>query len=350
MVQNRALIYKAYPDGPVVAGKHLVVETSTFDLDGPAPPGGVVTKNAYLSYDPYQRGKMRDPTKTKSYTPAFEIGKPLSNFAIAKVVKSDSPRFKPGDVVLGFLNVEEYSALDEAQTKGLRPLENPYHLDPKVFLGALGMPGLTAYGSLKEIAQPKKGETILVSAASGAVGQLVGQLAKLEGLRVFGSVGSDEKLDFITKKLGFDGGFNYKKEKPADALPRLFPEGLDLYYDNVGGELLDNVFLNMKPFGRIVACGSVSQYDKSPESTYGLKNNAMITRMRLKIQGFVAFDENISKHQPEQQKNMAKWLAEGKLVAQTSVTDGFDNAIEGFVGMLAGRNFGKAVLKIAELD
>ena len=149
------------------------------------------------------------------------------------------------------MNIEEYSAIPAEALKYLEKLDNPYNLDPAIYVGALGMPGLTAYSSFYEIGQPKKGETIFISAASGAVGQLVGQLAKHEGLTVIGSVGSDEKLSFIEKELGFDGGFNYKKEKPADALKRLAPKGIDIYYENVGGEQLEAAIDAMSDFGRI---------------------------------------------------------------------------------------------------
>lgn len=155
------------------------------------------------------------------------------------MLKSDSPKFKAGDLVHGNIPIEEYSSIPQRLVESFSKIENPYHLDPMVFTGALGMPGLTAYSSLYDIGKPVKGETIFISAASGAVGQLVGQLAKHEGLTVIGSVGSDEKLDYIVKELKFDGGFNYKKEKPADALKRLAPNGIDIYYENVGGEQLE---------------------------------------------------------------------------------------------------------------
>lgn len=176
---------------------------------------------------------MRKP-EIKSYAPPFDIGKPITNSLIATVLKSDNGKFKAGDKInVPRGNTEEYSVLDKATADSAMVLENPYGLDEKLFVGALGMPGLTAYSSFYEIGAPKSGETIFISAASGAVGQIVGQLAKHEGLRVIGSVGDDQKLEFITKDLGFDGGFNYKKEKPLDALKRLAPDGIDIYYENV---------------------------------------------------------------------------------------------------------------------
>jgi NADPH-dependent curcumin reductase CurA len=252
MVQNKGLIFKKVPSGWPVPGQDIAVEAREFDLDQSPPQGGVTVRNFYASFDPYQRGRMREPG-TKSYSPPFELGKPMTNRSIMKVIKSDSPKYQPGDVIIsdGVSPIEEYSALGKDFVEASRKLENPYNLDPKIFLGALGMPGLTAWSSFYEIGQPKKGETIFISAASGAVGQLVGQLAKHEGLKVIGSVGDDKKLEFITKELGFDGGFNYKNEKPSDALSRLAPDGIDIYYENVGGEQLEAAINAMNPFGRI---------------------------------------------------------------------------------------------------
>lgn len=194
---------------------------------------------------------MRAP-EVKSYAPPFELGKPITNSAVAKVLKSNTSKFKEGDVVTGMLPTEEYSSVPAEVTKDMvRKLDNPYNLDPKFYIGALGMPGLTAYSSFYKIGEPKKGETIFISAASGAVGQIVGQLAKHEGLKVIGSVGSDDKLEFIQKKLNFDEGFNYKKEKPGDALSRLAPNGVDIYFENVGGEQLDAALMAMNNYGRI---------------------------------------------------------------------------------------------------
>ena len=194
---------------------------------------------------------MRAPEAT-SYSPPFALGKPITNSAVSKVLKSNNSKFKEGDIVTGTLPTEEYSSISgEVATNTIRKLDNPYNLDPKLFVGALGMPGLTAYSSFYAIGEPKKGETIFISAASGAVGQVVGQLAKHEGLKVIGSVGSDDKLDFIKNELNFDDGFNYKKEKPSDALRRLAPKGIDIYFENVGGEQLDAAIAAMNNYGRI---------------------------------------------------------------------------------------------------
>ena len=251
MVQNKGLIFKNPPSGWPVAGKDLAIEAREFNIEQAPPENGITTKNFYVSFDPYQRGRMRAP-EINSYSPPFTLGQPITNSAIATVIKSNNQDFKPGDLIIGTLPTEEYSIVSgTTATTMVRHLENPYKLDPKLFIGALGMPGLTAYSSFFKIGEPKKGETIFISAASGAVGQIVGQLAKHEGLTVIGSVGSDEKLDFITKDLGFEAGWNYKKETTVDALKRLAPKGIDIYYDNVGGEQLDGALGAMTNFGRI---------------------------------------------------------------------------------------------------
>lgn len=242
MVQNKALIFKDFPTAWPEMGKHLTVESRDFDVDQAPPSGGITAKVNYVSFDPYQRGRMRDP-KIKSYSPPFDLGKPITNAAIVTVIKSDNSKFKAGDVVKTFSQTEEYNVITKEELEGSEVLDNPYKLDPSLFIGALGMPGLTAYSSLHEIGQPKKGETIFISAASGAVGAVVGQLAKREGLKVIGSVGSDEKLKFITEQLGFDGGFNYKKEKASEALERLAPNGIDIYFENVSSPLAPLVFI-----------------------------------------------------------------------------------------------------------
>ena len=237
MVQNKGLIFKEVPTHWPELGKHLVVENRDFDTDQAPPEGGFTAKVNYVSFDPYQRGRMRAP-EAKSYSPPFELGKPITNSGIVTVIKSDNSNFKEGDVVkVPLASIEEYTAVSKGMADGSNLLKNPYNLDEKHFIASLGMPGLTAYSSFYAIGEPKKGETIFISAASGAVGQIVGQLAKHEGLKVIGSVGDDKKLEFIEKDLKFDGGFNYKKEDANDALQRLAPNGIDIYYENVSTRL-----------------------------------------------------------------------------------------------------------------
>ena len=252
---------------------------------------------------------------------------------------------------MGVFGTEEYSAVPAFLIPMARKLSNPYNLPPRLYVGALGISGLAAYASLYEFGKPQNGQVIFISAASGAVGQIVGQLAKLEGLTVLGSVGSDAKLSFITDELGFDGGFNYKKENPSDALARLAPRGLDIYYDNVGGEQLDAALAAMKDFGRIVSSGAISQYNLPQAEKYGVKNMMLLFLKRLTMQGFIVSDPQIiSKYMVEFLTNMSKYIAEGKVKTKECVTVGMDGAVEGFLGMLKGENFGKAVLRVAEME
>jgi NADPH-dependent curcumin reductase CurA len=255
---NQTLIFKKVPAGVVpVPGEHLVVENRPFDLGSAPPPGGVVLQTNYASFDPFLRVKMCSADNA-SLEP-FEINGPIDNSTISTVIKSDTPDYRPGDIVAAYVPIAEYNVLTSDKLNLIEgKVDNRYGLDLGLFLGPLGMPGLTAYSSLYEIGEPKKGQTLFVTSAAGAVGQLVGQLAKREGLTVIGSVGSDDKLAFITSELGFDGGFNYKTEKTSEALQRLAPEGIDIFYDNVGGEQFEATLLHMKTLGRVVISGAVS--------------------------------------------------------------------------------------------
>ncbi|RAL59882.1 hypothetical protein DID88_000509 [Monilinia fructigena] len=251
MVQNKGLIFKQVPQGVPVPGKDLVVEVREFDLEQAPPAGGITTKNFYASFDPYQRGRMR-AAEAKSYSPAFPLGQPINNNTVAKVINT--------------------LLFPKQLADGANKIENPYNLDVKHFLGALGMPGLTAYSSFYEIGKPVKGETIFISSASGAV---------------IGSVGSDDKLKYIIDDLKFDGGFNYKTEKPADALKRLAPNGVDIYYENVGGEQLEAAINAMNDHGRIIACGMISEYSKAESERYPITNLMNIVAKRITMRGFI---------------------------------------------------------------
>ena len=347
--KNLALVYKKHPTGAPVAGEHLAVEDVGFDSSAPAPKDGVVLEHLYASFDPYMRGRMRSP-EIKTYFPPFELDKPMGALGIARVLKSNTDAYREGDIVAGPMDIVQYSTrviTPEMQIRKIDTVNGAPHLSDNI--GALGMPGLTAYASLYEIGKPKKGETIFISSAAGAVGQIVGQIAKHEGLKVIGSVGSDDKLNMILKDLQFDGGFNYKKEKPVDALKRLAPNGIDIYYENVGGEQLEAALANMNNFGRIVASGMISQYSLPPEEQYGVKSLTFIVAKRLTMRGFIISDPDMGpKWAEEHQKHMTQWLREGKFTTLTSETKGMEKAAEGFVGMLNGENFGKAALKIKD--
>ncbi|KAG5922818.1 hypothetical protein E4U42_005237 [Claviceps africana] len=344
MTGNKTLVYKKVPKGLPVPGEHLVVETRDIDLND-VPKGGLIVQVQYASFDPYLRPRMRDPS-IKSYAPAFHPDEPITNDTIATVVKSDNPDFQEGDMVKVLGPIAEYASIADPKAQKVLKVQNPHNLDPAVFVGALGMPGLTAYSSLYKIGKPKRGETIFVSSAAGAVGQLVGQIAKKEGLTVIGSVGSDEKLEFITKELGFDAGFNYKKESPAEALKRLAPKGIDIYYENVGGEHLEAALDSLNTFGRVVACGMISQYNNAGEA-YGVRNLINIVAKQLTVQGFIVSNPEFGPaYYREHQEKLQQWLADGSFKAKMHFTEGIDHAAEGLVGIFEGKNFGKAVLRI----
>ncbi|CAM1510950.1 Fc.00g084630.m01.CDS01 [Cosmosporella sp. VM-42] len=346
MTQNKTFIYKKIPTGLPKPGEHLTIEDRPIDLEEAPPKNGLVLKILYASFDPYLRGKMRDPS-VKSYSPPFEVNKPIYNSTIGKVIKSDNAEFKEDDLVIAFGPIAEYVRVTDIAEQRVRKVQNPHGLDLALFLGPLGMPGLTAWSGLHRIGKPKEGETIFVSSAAGAVGQVVGQVAKREGLTVIGSVGSDEKLDFITKELGFDAGFNYKNEKPKDALPRLAPDGIDIYFENVGGDHLEAALTSLKPGGRVPVCGMIGNYNTPVDQQPGVKGLMQLVAKQLTLEGFlVGKPEFGPAYFKEHQENMQKWLADGSIKAKLYITDGIDKAAEGFVGMLVGDNFGKAVLKI----
>ncbi|KAE8373609.1 hypothetical protein BDV26DRAFT_62163 [Aspergillus bertholletiae] len=342
MSSNKALIFNQIPKGYPVPGEDLSIQPALYDKNVAPAENGVVIQSLYASFDPYMRGRMR-PADATSYIPAFELGKPMDSFGIAKVIRSNNAAYKEGDIVIGQIPIQEVISLDADSVAKVRLLENPLGIDLNIFLGALGMPGLTAFSSLYKIGKPKQGETIFISAASGAVGQVVGQLAKNEGLKVIGSVGSDEKLDFILNELGFDGGFNYKNETPASALARLAPQGLDIYYENVGGEHLEAAIDALNQFGRIVACGMISQYNSAP---YPITNIGKVVTKSLEMRGFIVTNPGFGDaYMEEHQQKVQKWISEGTFKALTHETVGIENAAEGLVGIFYGRNKGKAVLK-----
>lgn len=252
---NKALIFKALTTGWPVPGEHLTVESRPFDPESPPPPGGITVKNHYLSLDPYQRAQMRPLSEPGTYSLPWEIGAPAVLTTLSTVLKSDNPGFAPGDTVSAMAAAAEYAAVPAEMTAMTRKMPGPVsgvEIAPATLIGALGIAGLSAYVSFFDfVPEPRAGKTFFVSAASGGVGQIVGQLAKMHGMKVIGSTGGPDKVDFVTEELGFDGAWNYKMEKTRDALARLAPEGIDVYYDNVGGEQLETTITCMKDFGII---------------------------------------------------------------------------------------------------
>ncbi|KEF50926.1 uncharacterized protein A1O9_13018 [Exophiala aquamarina CBS 119918] len=352
--RNRALIFTKIPSGFPLSGEHLTVkDVGPFDTNQDIPAASLLLQTLYISFDPYLRALLRHPG-IKSYFPPLSVGAALPSLSLAKVLRSTLDGYSEGDVIRHSLPVQEYSVFTQAphsdtpQNLDLSDPDTPKDL--RHWLGVLGMPGLTAYSSLYEIGKPKRGETIVVTSAAGAVGQLVGQLAKHEGLTVLGSVGSDDKLEFITKELGFDGGWNYKTEKGStkEIIERLTNgTGIDIFYDNVGGEQLEGALDTLNYFGRIVACGQISQYNIDAKDRYPIYNTMQVVSKRLTMTGFIVSDDNMGlKYAASHRDKVSKCLKDGTFKAKVHETVGIENAAEAFIGMLKGENFGKAVLKI----
>jgi NADPH-dependent curcumin reductase CurA len=313
-------------------------ETFAFaEVELPSPgPGEVLVRNTFMSVDPYMRGKMND---VKSYTPPYELGKALDGGAVGEVIESGVDGVRPGDLVLHGLGWRSH-ALTSQFTK-LKPIEG---VSPSHFLGALGMTALTAYVGLLDMASFKPGETVFVSGAAGAVGSLAGQIAKLKGAaRVIGSAGSAEKVTHLTNKLGFDAAFNYRDGDVRELLAQAAPDGIDVYFDNVGGDHLEAAIWSMNDYGRIAACGSISGYNEE-KLPAGPKNLFQIVTKRLSIRGFIILDHNDRFRAMIDE--VGPLLASGKLVAEETFVDGLDNAPAAFLAMMRGENTGKMVVRL----
>ncbi|ONI90448.1 NADP-dependent oxidoreductase [Saccharothrix sp. ALI-22-I] len=311
-----------------------------FDLvEAPLPTigdGQLLVRNLVMSVDPYMRGRMNEG---KSYVPPFEIGRPLTGGAVGEVVASNAPGFEVGDTVLHFLGWREYGAVDAADAVKVDPQAAPVG----AYLGVLGMPGMTAYAGLLDVAAFKEGDVVFVSGAAGAVGQVAGQVARLRGAkRVIGSAGSDAKVKYLVDELGFDAAFNYKNGPVGELLAEAAPDGIDVYFDNVGGEHLEAAITAFNPHGRAALCGAISNYNtKDP---VGVRNIGLAVGKRLNLRGFLVRDHE---HLREQfVREVGGWIAEGKLRYQETVTEGLDRAPEAFIGMLRGENTGKALVTL----
>jgi leukotriene B4 12-hydroxydehydrogenase/15-oxo-prostaglandin 13-reductase len=330
-VQNKRVVMASRPQGWVTEANFRIESAPV-----PEPrEGEVLVKNLWLSLDPYMRGRMNDQ---KSYAAKQEIGEVMVGQTVGEVLESKNAKFKKGDHVLTPLGWQEYGVSDG---KGLNRIDVG-RAPASAFLGVLGMPGVTAWVGLLDICQPKAGETVVVSAASGAVGSVVGQIAKLKGCRAVGIAGGSAKCDYATKELGFDACVDYKAGRLNDELKAATPNGVDCYFENVGGEILDAVLRRMNAFSRIAVCGLVSQYNAT--DPYGVKGFASILVNRIKVQGFIVSDrmELWAKALPE----LTAWVASGKIKYRESVTEGLENAPRAFIGLLKGENFGKQLVKL----
>ncbi|KAJ1696493.1 hypothetical protein LUZ63_005005 [Rhynchospora breviuscula] len=335
------VLLKNYVTGKASESDMEVVATEAVELKVPeGTKDAIVLKNLYLSCDPYMRGRMTKHD-TPSYIPDFTPGEVIIGYGVSKVVDSTHQDFKVGELVWGMTGWEEYSLISNPQN--FLKINHP-EIPLSNYTGILGMPGFTAYVGFHEIAAPKKGEYVFVSAAAGAVGQLVGQFAKLMGCYVVGSAGSDEKVELLKNKFGFDDAFNYKKESDLNqALQRFFPEGIDIYFENVGGATLEAVLQNMRLHGRIAACGMISQYNLvEPE---GIHNLFQIVAKRIRMEGFLVFDHFANYYKFEEMA--VEYIREGKITYVEDIAEGLENAPSALIGLFEGRNVGKQVVVVS---
>ena len=297
----------------------------------------ILVRTLYLSVDPYMRGRMQD---TKSYIAPFELNKVIVVGVVAEVVESQSDAFKQGDVVVGNLNWAEYTIASEQEIRKIDPNLAPV----STHLGILGMPGLTAYFGLLDIGKPQEGETVVVSGAAGAVGSAVGQIAKIKGAKVVGIAGSDEKIDYLLNELGFDAAVNYKKESFREDLKNAVPNGVDVYFDNVGGDVSDAVFTLLNRNARIPLCGAISSYNAEGKDSGPRIQSAMIKTSAM-MKGFTlgdyAADFSVGA------VDLGKWLQQGKLKYEETIVEGFENIPEAFIGLFKGTNLGKQLVRVA---
>ena len=305
--------------------------------------GEVLVKNLYMSVDPYMRGRMNN---VKTYVDPFQVGEPLNGDAVGVVLKSKSDKVKEGSYVVSKLGFREYFVIDSSYFEqiNLEVVKPADGINLSAYVGVLGMPGLTAYAGLLRIGALKEGEKVFVSAAAGAVGSTVCQIAKIKNCYVAGTAGSDEKIDWLLNEAKIDAAFNYKEIKNYNKkLQELFPDGIDVYYENVGGKLLEATLNNMRRFGRIVLCGMISLYNNKALEP-GPSNLFKAIENRLRLEGFIVFDHSDLK--PQFYKDMTNWIKEGKIKWRETVYEGIENAPVAFIDLFAGKNLGKMVVKL----
>jgi NADPH-dependent curcumin reductase len=330
---QRQIRLASRPTGYPSASAFLIMEASV-----PEPgPGEFLVRVVYLSVDPYMRGRMSD---ARSYVPPVALGDVMEGGTVGEVVRSNHPRFAVGDVVEGRLGWQEYAVSDGKGARKVDPTVAPI----STALGVLGMPGLTAYFGLLEVGQPKAGETVVVSAASGAVGGLVGQIAKIKGCRAVGLAGSDAKVDYLRRELGYDAGINHRTAPDLDAALRAAcPGGIDVYFDNVGGRITEAVSRHVNLFARFAICGLISQYNLT-EPEVAPRNERFVLVNRVRIQGFLVFD--FAARYKEGLAQLTEWVRGGRLRYREDIVDGLDRAPGALLDVLQGRNFGKKLVRV----
>jgi len=334
---NRRIVLAAHPRGMPAPGDLRLEETPV-----PAPgEGEVLVRTLYLSLDPYMRGLM-NPVGP-AYAPAVKLGEPMVGGTVGRVVVSRSPRFRPGDLVLGRNGWQDYAVSDAGDLIALGEMERP-----SLALGTLGMPGFTGYVGLLDIGRPRPGETVVVAAATGPVGSTVGQVARLTGARVVGIAGGAEKCRYAVDELGFDACLDHRADGLPGRLAAACPDGIDVYFENVGGAVFDAVLPLLNFHARVPMCGSIADYngadatapDRLPKLAFA------IVGKRLRLEGFIINDHYATRFDAFR-RDMGRWLAEGKVKAREDVVDGLENAPEAFNRLLDGRNFGKLVVRVA---
>jgi len=330
---NKEIRFASRPAGMPTVDNFNIVDADTPQLND----GEVLVRTLYISVDPYLRGRMRE---ARSYVPPFQIGEVIRSGVVGEVIESRATEFSPGDIVTGMLGWRLYNAATAPELR---------KVDPRVAsittaLGVLGMPGLTAYFGLLDIGKPKEGETVVVSGAAGAVGTAVCQIAKIKGCRAVGIAGSDEKNQYLTAALGVDAAVNYKSPEMSQALKQACPKGVDVYFDNVGGEVSDAVTPLLNHGARVVICGQISLYNLDKPDVGPRPQPFLLVNSAL-MKGFIITD--YSARFAEGVMNLAQWLIAGKLKYAETVVEGFENTPKAFIGLFSGENLGKQLVKVA---
>ena len=337
MPTNRQILLDNRPQGEATLANFKLVENQTPALQD----GQVLVRHHYLSLDPYMRGRMND---SKSYAACQPLGEVFQGGTVGEVIESRHPKFAVGDKVVGFGGWQEYSVVDARQAGTLKKVDTT-HVPLSHYLGAVGMPGVTAWYGLNKIIAPKAGETLTITAASGAVGSAFGALAKARGCRVVGIAGGPDKCQYVTDELGFDACIDYRQhgdvKSMSAALKAECPNGIDGHFENVGGYILDAVMLRTNAFARIALCGMIAGYDGQP---LPMQNPALLLVNRIKLQGFI-----VSEHMevwPEALAELGQLVGTGKLRPRETIAQGIESAPQAFLGLLKGKNFGKQLVKM----
>jgi NADPH-dependent curcumin reductase CurA len=335
---NRRITLASRPEGAPKDSDFKLIEAAV-----PEPgPGQMLCRTIYLSLDPYMRGRMN---AGKSYAAPVEIGEPMVGGTVGQIVSSNIEKFMPGDYVQCYNGWQDYALCDGTGVRKLDPQQAPI----STAVGVLGMPGMTAYTGLLELGKPQSGETLVVSAASGAVGAVVGQIAKIKGCRVVGVAGVQSKCDYVVQELGFDACVSYRAEDFADQLHAACPDGIDIYYENVGGQVLETVIPLLNFGARIPVCGLIAHYNAT-ELPPGPNRLPQLMRVvltqRVTIRGFIVTD--FAHRHADFINDMSSWIKQGKIKYREDIVEGLENAVSAFQGLLQGKNFGKLLIRVSD--